>query len=460
MRLSTIGLAVLLLVFALCLFACSNKGDDDDNDDNGSGGDCMVCGTTGECTAALGAGWVCQGGCCQEAAVDDDQTGDDDAADDDNDSGDDDAGDDDDDNDDDDASPGDVDFTSEDIDLSGPGSRQTSIQVTADGAIHVAYTGCFTDACERDAVYYAKKAGKDADWEIAMVDGTGTETGWFPSLEVADDGSAGLVYCRHANPYLAFGFKPAGGAWSAGVIGEGHAGWWISSTSIGGVLMTSFMHFPVTGTDNGWLQVGKFEGGEWTFSDVDHTGESGFYSAMTATPDGRPVIDYTYVPVYPTGSNKIAEWTGSEWNILQVDSNTIGGDVAVDEDGYFHVAYSKIDSANSNLWDLWYATNAPEGDWTKIALDPGANDEDDTGGFPSIAVDPAGVLHVAYRHFSNDELRYARKIGDTWETYAADAVGQGLYTSIAIDDDGGVHIAYEGGGYIRYSYCATCAAAK
>ena len=93
--------ALLVAVFAMA-WACT-AADDDDNDndaadadddsntddDNAAAdddGNCIACDSTGECTDALGPGWVCTGGCCVDLGDDDD----DDTIDDDDDTGDDD----------------------------------------------------------------------------------------------------------------------------------------------------------------------------------------------------------------------------------------------------------------------------------------------------------------------------------------------------------------------------------
>ncbi|MBZ0273775.1 hypothetical protein K8I61_17180 [bacterium] len=98
-------LALMVVLSALCAFAVfflpalacttSSGGDGDDSsassgqadDDTGDDDDeCAACVTTGECTEALGEGWICEGGCCEDTGGgddDDDDAGDDDAGDDD-----------------------------------------------------------------------------------------------------------------------------------------------------------------------------------------------------------------------------------------------------------------------------------------------------------------------------------------------------------------------------------------
>ncbi len=67
-----------LLTTAMVLAASCLWIDWDDEDD-----DCILCETTGECFDALGEGWVCQDGCCEEYEDGDDDDDDDDNDDDD-----------------------------------------------------------------------------------------------------------------------------------------------------------------------------------------------------------------------------------------------------------------------------------------------------------------------------------------------------------------------------------------
>jgi hypothetical protein len=447
-------LVVLLVSVGVFTMACDDSGDDDDaGDDN----ECIACETTAECTAAFGAGWGCQSGCCIEIGDDDadDDSGDDDSDDDDNDG----SPDDDDDDNDDDVSPGEVSFVTENVDRAAPGNRQTALVLTDDGRLHAAYTGCSDGPCARSELFYAERTDAKAEWVTTSVDARDGDTGWMPCLAIEPNGHIYLVYENHDRNHLYWAHKPSGGQWASARVGSGRTLGWTSCALTPSGLVAAHTRLPASGYDNSWLEVALYDGA-WSFDDADPTANSGYYTAMDVTSDGRPVILFVLSPVYPSGSLKIAEWTGTEWNILTIDEGTYGGGIAIDLDGYYHLAYSKNDPIHDGFWDLWYATNAPSGTWTKFALDPGENEDDDTGGFPAIAVDAQNGLHVTYRSFYQNALRYARNLNGTWELYTADPIGSGMYSSLAIDDDGGVHVIYEGGAQIHYAYCATCAPGK
>ena len=366
---------IVVLLVSFALFSCGD--DDDDNDDNDDA-DCINCETTSECTDALGPGWACKNGCCEDLSSDDDDTG---TGDDDND--------DNDDNDDDDTAPI---WQTETVARSAAGNRQTSVKVTDDQAVHIAFTGCTDAPCNRSELVYAVKAAGDEAFEVTSVDAADADTGWFASMQINDAGDIFVVYSNHNRQRQRFAKKLSGGAWITENLGIGDGGWWNGTALCGSDLWMAHTKIPFSG-----------------------------------------------------------------WDIRTIDGNTVGVDLAIDADGYRHLVYSKIDPLNSNLWDLWYATDAPEGTWSKTALDSGDSEEDDTGGFPGIGVDAMGGLHVSYRHFSVGELRYARNVDGEWEFFVADPLGLGMYTDLTVDLDGAVHVTYEDGFNLYHAWCENCA---
>ncbi|MDP8225575.1 MAG: hypothetical protein P9L99_19600 [Candidatus Lernaella stagnicola] len=431
---------IVVLLVSFALFSCGD--DDDDNDDNDDA-DCINCETTSECTDALGPGWACKNGCCEDLSSDDDDTG---TGDDDND--------DNDDNDDDDTAPI---WQTETVARSAAGNRQTSVKVTDDQAVHIAFTGCTDAPCNRSELVYAVKAAGDEAFEVTSVDAADADTGWFASMQINDAGDIFVVYSNHNRQRQRFAKKLSGGAWITENLGIGDGGWWNGTALCGSDLWMAHTKIPFSGWDNVYLQAGTYDGANWTMQDVDTTSGSGWFNSMAATPTGDPQVAYVLSPAYPVGNLMLAAWTDKGWDIRTIDGNTVGVDLAIDADGYRHLVYSKIDPLNSNLWDLWYATDAPEGTWSKTALDSGDSEEDDTGGFPGIGVDAMGGLHVSYRHFSVGELRYARNVDGEWEFFVADPLGLGMYTDLTVDLDGAVHVTYEDGFNLYHAWCENCA---
>src|SRR5205823_6313822 len=72
-------------------------------------------------------------------------------------------------------------------------------------------------------------------------------------------------------------------------------------------------------------------------------------------------------------------------------------------------------------------------------IDPGF----EAGGYPSLALDAAGVPAVAYFDGDGGDLKFARLVGGAWQTQTIDAPGSvGLYPSLVFGRDGLARIGY------------------
>jgi hypothetical protein len=125
--------------------------------------------------------------------------------------------------------------------------------------------------------------------------------------------------------------------------------------------------------------------------------------------------------------------------------------VALDDDGAPHLSYH-----NGYFETLKYARPGFPGAYT---VDESAS----VGTYSSIAVDSRGAYplpHIAYRDFTNDDLKYAYATGPDfyhlqWHTEPVDTAGNvGRYASIVLDGDGHPHIAYydDGNQDLKYAY--------
>jgi hypothetical protein len=110
--------------------------------------------------------------------------------------------------------------------------------------------------------------------------------------------------------------------------------------------------------------------------------------------------------------------------------------LVVAADGSDHIVY-----ADTNHGQLRYATDV-SGSWT-ISVIAGA----DGAEFPSLAVDRADAIHVAYLVFTGHspdcfQLDYATDASGSWQTTLVESVL--AYPSIGVDDSGMPHVAYLG----------------
>ena len=159
---------------------------------------------------------------------------------------------------------------------------------------------------------------------------------------------------------------------------------------------------------------------------------SNFYSrAIAVDADGYPHIAYGEDRLY------YAYYDGSNWRYETVDSSSgVGGyaSIAIDLSGKVHISY--FDSLNGNLK---YATNA-SGSWVTTTVDKNYFLD---GSFTSIAVDKSGNVHISYYDTIYGDLKYATNTSGKWVMVTVDSSGNvGFYTSIALDKSGKIHISY------------------
>ena len=105
----------------------------------------------------------------------------------------------------------------------------------------------------------------------------------------------------------------------------------------------------------------------------------------------------------------------------------------LDASGHPHIAYG-----GDHLYHTWHDGNA----WLLETVD----DAPGVGACASMAFDGYGAPHVSYYDSYNGALKYARKVGDTWqvETVVSDVAHNlvGMYTAIDLDSADLPHITY------------------
>ncbi|MFH1231110.1 MAG: fibronectin type III domain-containing protein [Planctomycetota bacterium] len=113
---------------------------------------------------------------------------------------------------------------------------------------------------------------------------------------------------------------------------------------------------------------------------------------------------------------------------------------------YYVVTSENIDSESNESSEI---SATPRSPWTISAIDTTGN----VGDYTSITVDANTKVHISYYDITNQKLKYATNLSDSWVmTPVADAPTTAYGTSIGMDTNGNIHIAYEGtGGDLMYA---------
>lgn len=279
-------------------------------------------------------------------------------------------------------SPSDEKWTREKIDYFGD---YADIAVDQNGDVHVAYT----DARDTEGYLQLKYAFSSGEgWEITVVDDQGERVGERPAISIDQENFAHISY---------------GDFWDNSVR---------YATNSSGIWTTEFV---ITGTprDYGF------------FNDITNDADGFVHLISTEENFADPYLIYA--------TNK----TGS-WDTEVVNSGSYAASLAVDQDGYIHIARTFMGFPSGN--HVLKYTNNVYGAWISVTVD---NEDFKTGYYPSIALDEQGHPHIAYGYASSmsftSRLSYATNTSGSWIYERVDEIGgDGWYSSIALDSSGNV----------------------
>ena len=128
----------------------------------------------------------------------------------------------------------------------------------------------------------------------------------------------------------------------------------------------------------------------------------------------------------------------STWTIQVVDPAGAGGSIALDSEGYPHIAYTywyvEDDSSATHLnYAVWNGT-----DWKIQTVDS-------SGGGGLLALDSYNTPHIVYSVGSGRVLKYATLSNQQWkiQTIETSRYYRGLHYSFTLDSNGNPHIVYD-----------------
>jgi hypothetical protein len=243
-------------------------------------------------------------------------------------------------------------------------------------------------------------------------------------------------------------------------------GYWTSAALSGDQMLISHTGFPDSSINKPTLELatGDVNKGTWAFDRIDDSINAGWFTSLAVGPNGLPAVTQTKTS-YPQGElflmTKAAD---GKWDSTQIDYDVIKHSLAVDAQGFYHVAYNRMSEEFLGKRELWYGTNAPDGKWHLTLVDGRQYSEASTGHYPHLKIDAKGGKHIVYEDSYHLRVMYARLLPAAdgqeakWEvTQVTRSKQDGYYANMDIDDQGALHVAYDDGSELYYATCSDCA---
>ncbi len=210
-------------------------------------------------------------------------------------------------------------------------------------------------------------------------------------------------------------------------------------------------HADEEGSDGGYaLRYAFFDGSVWHVETVDDAGWTGEFPEFALDSTGTPHIvyhdmdgglDVGNVHDSDNGTLNYAVKRQGTWEIETIDGPGVGWSptIALDEQGNPHVCYFdyttftlKYAKRSEDTWEISWVDDV----WVVGTIFQA-----------SLKIDALGGAHVVYAaHVAEDEpahLRYAQKIGDSWQKQIVDDSGDtGFYADLELDSSDRPHIVY------------------
>jgi hypothetical protein len=292
-------------------------------------------------------------------------------------------------------------------------------------------------------------------WWIQDVD-SADNVGYYSSIALDLDGNPHIAYSDYSNQDLKYA-SWSGFEWKIQVVDSiGNAGTFFSSAPSLAFDSTSNPHISYSYSDdeNADLKYASWTGSAWSIQTVDSQGNVGGYTSLKLDSFDKPHI--CYLEMAPNFDLKYASWTGSQWEIQTVDSEGYVGffcSLSLDFNGNPRISYCDTTYINSSNVVLKFAS------WTGSSWNiQNVDAAGDVGRFDSLALDSSGNAHISYYDGMNGYLKYASQDGSAWKIQVVDFEGDtgnvGVSTSLALDSDGLPHISYidEGDSDLKYAW--------
>jgi len=272
----------------------------------------------------------------------------------------------------------------------------------------------------------------DKTWKIEVVDSNGN-VGEYASICVDIKGVPHISYYDGTNHDLKYATK-AGSTWKTDVVDAGFAGMY-SSIAVDSSYGVYISYLSMAGYD---LKCVYGVPGNWTTMITDFTGSVGWGSSIAV--DGK---DRAHISYNDNAANTLRYATNANgsFDVTYLDPTEVAPPtaIAVDPMGVVHIAFL----ANGTLR---YTHNGSSGFVTETVDDSIGPEEYDL----SIATFEDGRPVITYYDATHTELRLARK-NEEW-AWTINVIDQGgTYNAVCVDEDGRIRIAYFNFAALRYA---------
>jgi hypothetical protein len=198
----------------------------------------------------------------------------------------------------------------------------------------------------------------------------------------------------------------------------------------------SIAYHRYTGMFSGYLRFARKISGQWQI--IEQATEYGGYHANLEF-DNQGNAHISDCTSWSGGDLRYLTYDGENWQIEKPTLTNVGGynSMVLDNQGRPQISFYWADGTN---YDLKF-TNKNSGAWQVYTVDHGLQ-LFKRGWDNHIAIDNNQNLHIAYHCHNEDLLKYARGIGNSWNTQIVDSIGgYDSYIGIALDGND-VFISY------------------
>lgn len=348
---------------------------------------------------------------------------------------------------------------------SNTSGKYTSLTIDADNNVQISYHAWKIETIDADletgkyTAYLKHAVGSSGSWNIQVLSSSeeDPDVGKFSSVAVIGSGLEQKIYISYMGQQqtlkvtdYAIHLPKLTPDWQQQTVEERTI---VGTHTALAIDSQDKAHISYVDETDSNLKYSSNSSGSWQTEVVDGVVAQIASTSIAVDSSDKAHISYYAQGDWQTGSAEVLNYAKQyadssdplnpkSWTIHTVDNTTTVGrhsSLVLYENGYAHIAYRNEDDG-----DLWYATNAPDGNWSTVLID----DSSYAGKYPSIALDSNGKVHVSYlyEYFSNvseKKLKYITNASGSWQVETVDDSGfVGEYSDIAVDSNNHVHISY------------------